>query len=100
MSDATRVLFDAPGPRGRRRIRIATVVVLVVIAGLLAGAVLAFAAHGQLASQKWLPFRVPQIWTVLLLPGIGNTAHAYDDFAPGLTDRFHVYAMTRRGFDA
>src|SRR6478752_7934657 len=35
---------------------------------------------------------------VLLLPGIGNTAHAYDDFAPALTDRFHVYAMTRRGF--
>jgi pimeloyl-ACP methyl ester carboxylesterase len=36
--------------------------------------------------------------TVLLVPGIGNTAHAYDDFAPGLIDRFHVYAMTRRGF--
>lgn len=35
---------------------------------------------------------------VLLMPGIGNTAHAYDGFAPGLTDRFHVYAMTRRGF--
>src|SRR4051812_42429797 len=35
---------------------------------------------------------------LLLLPGIGNTAHAYDDFAPGLTDKFHVYAMTRRGF--
>jgi pimeloyl-ACP methyl ester carboxylesterase len=35
---------------------------------------------------------------ILLVPGIGNTAHAYDDFAPGLTDRFHVYAMTRRGF--
>src|ERR1041384_3400676 len=35
---------------------------------------------------------------LLLLPGIGNTAHAYDDFAPALTDRFHVYAMTRRGF--
>ena len=35
---------------------------------------------------------------LLLLPGIGNTAHAYDDFAPGLTDRFHVYALTRRGF--
>jgi len=32
------------------------------------------------------------------LPGIGNTAHAYDDFARGLTDRYHVYAMTRRGF--
>lgn len=35
---------------------------------------------------------------LLLLPGIGNTAHAYDDFAPGLTDKFHVYALTRRGF--
>jgi pimeloyl-ACP methyl ester carboxylesterase len=35
---------------------------------------------------------------VLFIPGIGNTAHAYDDFAPAFTDRFHVYAMTRRGF--
>src|SRR6185436_17559634 len=35
---------------------------------------------------------------LLLLPGIGNTAHAYDDFAPALTDRYHVYAITRRGF--
>ena len=35
---------------------------------------------------------------LLLVPGIGNTAHAYDDFAPALTDKFHVYAMTRRGF--
>jgi non-heme chloroperoxidase len=35
---------------------------------------------------------------LLLLAGIGNTAHAYDDFARGLTDRYRVYAMTRRGF--
>jgi pimeloyl-ACP methyl ester carboxylesterase len=35
---------------------------------------------------------------LLLLAGIGNTAHAYDDFAPRLTDRYHVYALTRRGF--
>src|SRR3954470_16413027 len=35
---------------------------------------------------------------LLLLPGIGNTAHAYDDFAPALTDRYHVYSFTRRGF--
>ena len=35
---------------------------------------------------------------LVLLPGIGNTAHAYDAFASGLTDRFHVYALTRRGF--
>src|SRR4051812_4113632 len=35
---------------------------------------------------------------LLLLPGIGDTAHAYDDFAPALTDRYHVYSFTRRGF--
>jgi pimeloyl-ACP methyl ester carboxylesterase len=36
--------------------------------------------------------------TVLFLAGLGNTAHAFDDFAPALTDRFHVVALTRRGF--
>jgi pimeloyl-ACP methyl ester carboxylesterase len=35
---------------------------------------------------------------LVLLAGLGNTAHAYDDFAPALTDRFHVIALTRRGF--
>jgi non-heme chloroperoxidase len=37
---------------------------------------------------------------LVLLAGIGNTAHAYDDFAPAFTDRFHVIAITRRGFGA
>ena len=36
--------------------------------------------------------------TLLFLPGLGNTAHAFDDFAPRLTDRHHVIAITRRGF--
>jgi pimeloyl-ACP methyl ester carboxylesterase len=35
---------------------------------------------------------------VLFLAGLGNTAHAFDDFAPALTDHFHVVAITRRGF--
>ena len=30
--------------------------------------------------------------------GLGNTAHAFDNFAPSFTDRFHVVALTRRGF--
>lgn len=29
---------------------------------------------------------------------MGNTAHAFDDFAPRLTDRHRVIALTRRGF--
>ena len=35
---------------------------------------------------------------MLMIPGLGNTAHAFDDLAPAFTDRFHVVAMTRRGF--
>jgi non-heme chloroperoxidase len=35
---------------------------------------------------------------ILLLAGLGNTAHSFDNFAPSLTDRFHVVALTRRGF--
>jgi glutamate transport system permease protein len=73
MSDPGRVLFDEPGPRGRRLTRIATVVVVVVIAALIAAAVWQFAVHGQFARRRWLPFRVSQIWTVLLLPGLANT---------------------------
>ena len=37
---------------------------------------------------------------VVLLAGSGNTAHVFDDFAPGLTDCCHVYGITRRGFGA
>ena len=36
--------------------------------------------------------------TILFLAGLGNTAHSFDDFAPLLTDKFHVVALTRRGF--
>jgi pimeloyl-ACP methyl ester carboxylesterase len=35
---------------------------------------------------------------VVLLAGAGNTAHVFDEFAPKLTDRYHVYGITRRGF--
>jgi pimeloyl-ACP methyl ester carboxylesterase len=35
--------------------------------------------------------------TLLFLHGMGDTAHIYDDFAPKLTNQFHVLALTRRG---
>jgi glutamate transport system permease protein len=73
MSDATRVLFDVPGPRARRRIRLAAVVVSLVVLGLLALAVWQFEQHGQLTGQKWLPFRVAPIWTKFLLSGLANS---------------------------
>ncbi|HEX4168917.1 MAG TPA: alpha/beta hydrolase [Bryobacteraceae bacterium] len=35
---------------------------------------------------------------VVLLAGLGNTAHVFDKFAPKLTSTYHVYGITRRGF--
>ena len=37
---------------------------------------------------------------VVLLAGLGNTGHVFDELAPKLTDRFRVVALTRRGFGA
>ena len=36
----------------------------------------------------------------MVLLGCYLTAHLYDDFAPKLTDRFHLYGMTRPGIGA
>lgn len=35
---------------------------------------------------------------VVLLAGLGNTAHVFDQFAAKLTNEYHVYGVTRRGF--
>lgn len=35
---------------------------------------------------------------LVLLAGLGGTAHVFDQLAPKLTDRYHVYGVTRRGF--
>ena len=37
---------------------------------------------------------------LVLLAGLGNTGHVFDDFAPKLTSEYHVYGITRRGFGA
>ncbi len=37
---------------------------------------------------------------LVLVPGLGNTAHIFDKFAPKLTPAYHVYGITRRGFGA
>jgi len=35
---------------------------------------------------------------MVLIPGLGNTAHVFDTFAPKLASTYHVYGITRRGF--
>lgn len=37
---------------------------------------------------------------VVLLAGLGSTAHVFDEFAPKLTPTHHIYGITRRGFGA
>lgn len=37
---------------------------------------------------------------VVLLAGLGGAAHIFDRFAAGLTPRYHVYAISRRGYGA
>jgi non-heme chloroperoxidase len=37
---------------------------------------------------------------LVFVPGLGNTAHVFDQFALKLTPRYHVYGITRRGFGA
>src|SRR5437016_6250737 len=37
---------------------------------------------------------------LVLLAGLGDTAHVYDKLAPKLTTAHHVYGITRRGFGA
>ncbi len=50
---AQNVLFDAPGPRARRRHAILTVVGFVLAAGGVALVLWKFAAQGQLEPSMW-----------------------------------------------
>jgi glutamate transport system permease protein len=69
---ATRVLFDEPGPRGRRRIAVWTVVLSVAIAVVLFLGYRTLDASGELALAKWKPFW--QQWAVkFLLEGLWGT---------------------------
>ncbi|MCI5105924.1 MAG: alpha/beta hydrolase [Pseudomonadales bacterium] len=45
----------------------------------------------------WRGGQIKDAPTLLLIHGLGATAHAWDDFAPRLAERYNVVAMTRRG---
>jgi glutamate transport system permease protein len=51
-----RLLFDTPGPRGRRRIKIATVISTVIVITVVAAGIRQFASNGQLDWNRWEPF--------------------------------------------
>jgi glutamate transport system permease protein len=73
MSAEASVLFDAPGPKARRRHLLIAVVGSLAILGLLVLVVRALAAKGQFTAAKWSPFLEPVTWTSYLLPGLRAT---------------------------
>src|SRR6266540_4465032 len=75
MSQAT-VLYEVPGPRGRRRNRLLTVVFTVVFAAIAAVVVWKLGQKDQWAAQKWKPFLQADIWTRHIIPGVEGTLKA------------------------
>ncbi len=58
----------------------------------------------RVSVQPWVQLEVLD-WggegeAMVFLPGLGNTAHAFDDFAPRFRKGYHVYGITPRGFGA
>jgi len=70
------VLFDAPGPRGRRTIVIGNVVGAVVVAGIAAYALVLLGREDQLTAEKWQPVFTADAWENFFLPGILDTLRA------------------------
>lgn len=58
--------IDTPGRRGRRRQRIATVVIAVVVVGLVAVALQRVRSRGQLDSARWTLFSQRSVWEFYL----------------------------------
>lgn len=74
MSAQSTVLFDAPGPVGRRRNVILSVAAAVVALALLA--LVIWGMSSQLGPEKWAPFAEAETWTQYLLPGLLGTLQA------------------------
>ena len=73
---AQTVLFDAPGPKARRRHAILTVIGF-ALAAVTAGLVLwKLQAQGQLEPEMWSVLFTADVWTEYLIPGLINTIKA------------------------
>jgi glutamate transport system permease protein len=71
-SSSTTVLFDELGPKGKARLKVATIVAVVVVLGALAGIFFQLDHVGQLSSRLWSPlWEWPNIR--YLLDGLGMT---------------------------
>jgi glutamate transport system permease protein len=69
------VLYDAIGPRTRRRIQIATAAATVAVVALMTLAILRLQSNGQLEGERWGKLLDPDL-RALLLEALGNTLKA------------------------
>ncbi|MET8676882.1 amino acid ABC transporter permease [Streptomyces sp. NPDC004647] len=70
----TSFLYDAPGPRAKRRNVLYTVVFLVALAALIWWVIQSLADKNQLEWVKWKPFFTDsRAWSTYLWPGLENT---------------------------
>ncbi|MFC8390664.1 amino acid ABC transporter permease [Streptomyces sp. NPDC057238] len=72
----TSVLYDAPGPRAKRRNVILSVVFVAVLALVLWWVYKTMDDKGQLEWALWKPFTQSEAWTTYLLPGLADTLKA------------------------
>ncbi|NJP52734.1 amino acid ABC transporter permease [Streptomyces sp. SBST2-5] len=72
----TSVLYDAPGPKAKRRNVIFSVIFFVLLALLLWWIWRVMDEKNQLQWSLWKPFTQSQAWTTYLLPGLANTLKA------------------------
>src|SRR5690606_19306189 len=72
----TSVLYDAPGPRSKRRNVILAVVFVAVLALALWWIYKTMDDKGQLEWSLWKPFTQSEAWTTYLLPGLADTLKA------------------------
>ena len=70
------VLFDAPGPRARRRHLVMTALAAVVLLGLLWFVYRQLDEKEQFTAEKWNPFLTRDVWMEYLLDGVVNTLRA------------------------
>ena len=73
---AQSVLFDAPGPRARRRHLILTIVSAVLLLGVIAFIVFQLHAKNQFNPRLWNPFLQGATWTQYIIPGLLGTLRA------------------------
>ncbi|NAZ14480.1 ABC transporter permease subunit [Glutamicibacter soli] len=70
------VLFDAPGPKAKRRILLINILGVLALLGLLVYLVLGLNSAGQLAPEKWNVFLKGGVWSNFILPGLLKTLQA------------------------